>query len=151
MLVNHGDYANSMQRIFDDAAKLNNIEKHPTVTRLTTVQNYLKTLCKRGKITESGKAAMRPKFVEIARAIDLPKTHKTFEHLPKFKPNIDTTNTPYYNISKFLSNLLNPLTENQFAVKDSFTAEKIISERYQRHYLIMVIDLFYLMWNHYLH
>ena len=82
-----------MQRISDDASKLNNIEKHPTVTRLTTVQNYLKTLCKRDKITESEKRAMRPKFVQIVRANDLPKTHKTFQHLPKFKPNIDTTHT----------------------------------------------------------
>ena len=71
---------------------------------------------------------MRPKFAQIAREHGLPKTHKSFEHLPKFRPIIDTTNTPYYGISKFLSNLPNPLTENQNVVKDSFTAANKIRE-----------------------
>ena len=42
------------------------MEKDPTITRLTTVQNYLKTLCKRSKITESEKKEMKPKFAQIA-------------------------------------------------------------------------------------
>ena len=92
------------------------------------MENYLKTLCKRGEITESEKKAMRPKFAQIAQAHGLPKTHKLFEHLPKFRPIIDTTNTPYYGISKFLSNLLNPLTENQYVVKEYFTAANKITE-----------------------
>ena len=71
---------------------------------------------------------MRPKFAQIARAHGLPKTDKPFEHLPKFRPIINTTNTPYYGISKLLSNLLNPLTENQCVVKDSFTAANKIWE-----------------------
>ena len=103
-------------------------KKDPTITRLTTEQSYLKTLCKRGEITESEKKAMWPKFAQIARAHGLPKTHKPFEPLPKFRSIIDNTNTPYYCISKFLSNLLNPLTGNQYVVKDSFTAANMIRE-----------------------
>ena len=57
MLVNHGDYINSMRRIFDDASKFKKIEKDPTITPLTTVQNYLKT-CKRCEIAKSEKNAM---------------------------------------------------------------------------------------------
>ena len=98
VLVDHRDYVNSMQGIFDDASKFKKIEKDPTITRLTTVQNFLKTLCKRNEITESEKKAKRPKFAPIAQAHELPKTHKLFEHLPKFRPIIDTTNTPYYSI-----------------------------------------------------
>ena len=98
VLVDHRDYVNSMQGIFDEASKFKKIEKDPTITRLTTVQNFLKTLCKRGEITESEKKGMRPKFAQIAQAHGLPKTHKLFEHLPKFRPIIDTTNTPYYGI-----------------------------------------------------
>ena len=95
---------------------------------MTTEQSYLKTLCKRGEITESEKKAMWPKFAQIARAHGLPKTHKPLEPLPKFRSIIDTTNTPYHGISKFLSNLLNPLTGNQYVVKDSFTAANMIRE-----------------------
>ena len=128
VLVNHEDYIKSLQRIFDDTSKFKKIEKDPTITRLKTVQNYLKTLCQRGEITESEKKAMRPKFAQIARAHGLPKTHKPYERLPKFRPIIDTTNTPYYGISKFLSNLLNPLTENEYVAKDSFGAANKIRE-----------------------
>ena len=71
---------------------------------------------------------MRPKFEQIARAHGLPKAHKPFEHFTKFWPIIGTTNRPYYGISRFLSNLLNPLTENQYAVKDTFTAANKIRE-----------------------
>ena len=71
---------------------------------------------------------MRPKSAQIARAHGLPKTHKHYERLPKLRPIIDTTNTPYYGISKFLSNLLNPLTENEYIVQDSFCAAKKIRE-----------------------
>ena len=56
------------------------------------------------------------------------KPDKLFEHLPKFRQIIDTTNTPYYGISKFLSKLLNLLTENQYVVKDSFTVANKIRE-----------------------
>ena len=75
-----------------------NLKRLRKITRLTTVQSFLKTLCKRGEITESEKKAMRPKFAQIAQAHGLPKAHKLFEHLPKFRPIIDTTNTPYYGI-----------------------------------------------------
>ena len=68
------------------------------------------------KLTNLTKKAKRPKSAQIARANGLPKTHKHYERLPKFRPIIDTTNTPYYGISKFLSNLLNPLTENEYIV-----------------------------------
>ena len=62
------------------------------------------------------------KFAQIAWAHDRRKTHKPFEHIPRFRAITETTNTPCYGISKFLSNLLNPLTENQCVVKYSFTA-----------------------------
>ena len=75
-----------------------NLKRLRKITRLTTVQSFLKTLYKRGEITESEKKAMRPKFAQIAQAHGLPKTHKLFEHLPKFRPIIDTTNAPYYGI-----------------------------------------------------
>ena len=65
---------------------------------------------------------MGRKFAQIAWAHGRRKTHKPFEHIPRFRPITETTNTPCYGISKFLSNLLNTLTENQCVVKYSFTA-----------------------------
>ena len=64
--------------------KLTKLTKGPKITRLTTVQNYLNNLFKRGEINESDKKAMRPKSAQIARAHGLPKTRKHYELLPKF-------------------------------------------------------------------
>ena len=81
-----------------------------------------KTLYKRGEITEDEKKLMRPKFGQIGRAHGLPKIHKQFNNIPSFRPIVDTTNTLHYNVGKYLANLLNPLTQNDFVVKDSFEA-----------------------------
>ena len=65
---------------------------------------------------------MRPKAAQICRAYGLLKIRKPFQHLPKFRPIIDTINTPYHGIGKFLKSLLNPLAQNKYVVKDSFEA-----------------------------
>ena len=69
---------------------------------------------------------MRPKSAVFGRARALPKIHKPYEVLPKFRPIIDTIDTPDYKIGKFLANLLQPLTINQYSVKDSFAAAERI-------------------------
>jgi hypothetical protein len=50
----------------------------------------------------------------------LPKTHKKYDTLPNFRPIINTTNTPHYNVGTFLLCLLNPLTLNDYSLSDSF-------------------------------
>ena len=65
---------------------------------------------------------MRPKFAQPARAHGLPKVHKVFDSLPPFHPIVDTTNTVYSFVGKFLSSLLQPLTINNFTLRDSFDA-----------------------------
>ena len=52
----------------------------------------------------------------------MPKTHKSFRDLPAFRPIVDTTTTPHYNVGKFLSSLLNPITINDYNLRDSFHA-----------------------------
>ena len=71
---------------------------------------------------------MRPRSAQIGRAHGLPKIHKEFTNLPPFRPIIDTTNTPYYEVGKLLTSLLEPLTKNQYVVKDSFEAVERIKD-----------------------
>ena len=62
-----------------------------------------------------------------------PNLHKLLEPMVYLKP-INIINgyrhnkTPYYDTSKFLSKLLNTLTENEYVVQDSFFAAKKIRE-----------------------
>ena len=103
----------------------------------------------RGEITELEKKEMRPKFVQIARAHGLPKTHKSYDTLPSFQPIVDTTNSPYYGIGKYLSSLLNLSTHSDYSVKDTFQAvNKICSippelfEQGYCYYSMEVVSLF---------
>ena len=70
---------------------------------------------------------IRTKFAKLARAQGLPKIHKLFQIVPSFRPIIDTTGTTHYSVGKYLSELLNPLTHNDYSLKDSFDAATRIS------------------------
>ena len=82
---------------------------------------------------------MRTISAQLGRAHGLPKIHNVFANIPKFRPIIDTTNTPYYKIVQYLSSLLQPLTINKYTLKDSFDAankiksvpSEVFEDRYQ--------------------
>ena len=64
----------------------------------------------------------RPKNAKSARANGLPKIHKEFSNVAKFRPITDTTGTTHCLVGKYLAGFLNPLTINEYSVKDSFDA-----------------------------
>ena len=84
--------------------------------RLNTVQHYVNKLFNRSEINKEQKKLMRAEAAQNGRAYGLPKVHKPFKHLPKFRPIIDTINTPYHGIGKFLTSLLNPLAQKEYVV-----------------------------------
>ena len=62
-----------------------------------TLQNYLRKIYNRNKITTDKYDNIRPVSTKLARAHGLPKIHKTFDSLPSFRLIIDTTGTAYTN------------------------------------------------------
>ena len=48
--------------------------------------------------------------------------HKHFDNIPSFRPIVDTTGTTHYSVDKYLSELLNPLTQNEYSRRDSSDA-----------------------------
>jgi hypothetical protein len=76
----------------------------------------LRTILNRGEISISEYDNMQPISTQPARAHSRPKIHKSFGSLPPFRPIIDTTGTAYQPVAKFLTNLLNPLTMNEFSI-----------------------------------
>ena len=120
VLIKKIDCKQSMERLFSVQKKLKVLNEDPTIRNLRTIQNYLKTLRNRGEVTELEKKEMRPKFAQIARVHGLPKIHRSYDTLPSFRPIVDTTNTLHYGIGKYLPSLLNPLTHNDYSVKDSY-------------------------------
>ena len=54
-----------------------------------------------------------------------PKIHKAVvNNITKFRPILSVINTPGYNLAKFLINILQPRTHNEFPMKDSFSFTK---------------------------
>ena len=126
VLINKTEYNVALKKLFSDRSKFKVIQKNPTLTRLKTTQNYVNTMFKRYEISEEKKKQLRPMAAKLGHAHGLPKTQEAYANLPSFRPIIDTTSTPYYNIGKFLSSLLQPLTHNDYNLKDSFDAVKRI-------------------------
>ena len=108
------DYRHCMTDLFSEATKFSKVIHDSSLTQLTTLQTY--------KISESEYQNMRPISTKPARAHGLPKIHKSFDNLPPFRPIIDTTGTAYQPVAKYLTNLLIPLTTNEFTIKDTFDA-----------------------------
>ena len=87
-----------------------------------SLTTYFMTLRKRNEISELGFKFMRTKTASFGRAHGMPITHKAFIDLQPFRAIVDTTSTPHYNVGKFLSSLLNPLTINDYNLRDFFHA-----------------------------
>ena len=88
---------------------------------------------------------MRPNSAQLGRAHSLPKIRKVFANIPKFRPIIDTTNTPYSKIGQYLSSFLQPLIVNNYTLKDSFDAankiKSILSEIFENGYQFVSFDV----------
>ena len=126
VLINKTEYNVAMRKLFSDCSKFKVIQKDPTLTRLKTTQNYVNTMFKGNEISEEEKKKLRSMAAKLGHAHGLPKMHKAYANLPSFRPIIDTTSTPYYDIGKFLSSFLQPLTHNDYNLKDSFDAVRRI-------------------------
>ena len=126
VLVNKDDYIRNVECLFNHKTKFQVLDKDRTHQFLKTVQNYLNTLLNCGKTSNKEKKC--PKLAQIGVARGLPKTYKKCEVLPPFRPIADTANTLYYDIAKFLANLLNGLTLNDFTVNDSFDDANKVQE-----------------------
>ena len=89
---------------------------------MTTLQNYIRKLKKQGQINDAEYKLLYPKNAKIGRAHGSAKIHKDFERIPPLRPIIDTIGSTHYGVGKFISNMLNPLTLNNYNLKDSFEA-----------------------------
>ena len=117
-----------MEQIFADKSKFKVVDTDNTISRVENLKRYLNTMLNRGEISEEEKKEMRKRGANRARARGLPKTHKSYDRIPPFRPIVDTTNTPYSGVGSFLKKLLYPLTLNEYSMKDSFQTVEHLQE-----------------------
>ena len=142
------DYTQSMQQLFTDRSKFRNLQDDPTNSRFNSfnsLQNYSRKLKKRGEINDEEFKVMYPENAKIGRPHGTAKVHKEFERIPPLRPIADTIGSTHYGVGKFITKLLNPLTQNQYALKDSFEAAERIraipDHLYEEGYQLVSFDV----------
>ena len=86
VLLNNKGYTTSAGSLFKNTRKFKSLDSDPTIKRMETLQSYLNTLHKRNELTKEEYNTMRPKNGKLARAHGLPKIHKEYNNIPKFRP-----------------------------------------------------------------
>ena len=66
---------------------------------------------------------MYPPGSAPSRIYGIPKMHKfsSSDSFPKIRPIVSSIGTFYYNLARFLCNLLSPLVPNDYSSKDTFS------------------------------
>ena len=95
VLISSFDSYQLLESIFSDKSKLHLIDKDPTLTQLSSLQRYFRTLFNRGKIDEDQVKKLRSQNAIVERAHFLPKLKKGYIHSSLFHPIVDTTSSCY--------------------------------------------------------
>jgi hypothetical protein len=97
------------------------------------------------QINEEEYKLLYPKNAKVGRAHGSAKIHKEFDRIPPLRPIIDTIGSTHYGVGKFVPKLLNPLTQNEYSLKDSFEAADKIKEipqnLYEQGYRLISFDV----------
>ena len=128
ILLNQEDYTKSMECFFNNQNKFKELDCDATLTRLITLQIYLRKLKNNVEITEVEFEfkAMRPKKPARLRSLVYQGQIKNYIIYYHFDRIIYTNGSEHYLLAKVLAKLLKTLTTNEISLDDSFdVAEKI--------------------------
>ena len=135
VLINKSDYLDKMCSILSDSKKfLKSSEvddKHLNfiIGIEKKLTNLLKQLKASEAISEIDCKKLKPRGSSFGVLYGLCKTHKkVLDKCPPLRPILSAIKTPY-NLAKFLVPLIEPITKNNFAVKNSFEFSK---EKYEQ-------------------
>ena len=131
VLINKSDYLDKMYSILSDSKKfLKSSEvddKHLNfiIGIEKKLTNSLKQLKASEAISEIDCKKLKPRGSSFGVLYGLCKTHKkVLDKCPPLRPILSAIKTPSYNLAKFLVPLIEPITKNNFAVKNSFEFSK---------------------------
>ena len=103
--------------------------------------NLLKELKASEIISEIDYKKLKPRGCSFGVLYGLYKTHKkVLDKCPPFRLILSAIKTPSYNLAKFLVPLIEPITKNNFTVKNSFEFSKEMCEQ-NSEYFIASLDI----------
>ena len=98
--------------------------------------NLLKELKASEAISETNYKKLKPRGSSFGVLYGLCKTHKkVLDKCPPFRPILSAIKSPSYNLAKFLVPFIEPITKNNFTVKNSFQFSKEIYERNPEYFM----------------
>ena len=98
--------------------------------------NVLKELKASETISETDYKRLKPRGSSFDALYGLCKTHKeVLDKPPTFRPILSAIKTPSYNLAKVLVPLIEPVTKNNFTVKNSFEFSKEICEQNSEYFM----------------
>ena len=134
VITDKDKYIEGVKRAISDSNKFVqlNITPDKYLNYIINVEKKFKQLFKdlldNDKISKDEYDKICPKGSRPGILYGNPKIHKpVVDNLPKFRPILSAINTPGYNLAKFLIPILEPLTHNEFTIKDSFSFAKDIT------------------------
>ena len=110
-----------MLDIISDVSKFKVLSSDPTIYREGQLQRRLLRLNKKGFFTDKEYEKVYPGGSNPAQAYGLPKMHKPFETIPKFRPIVASMGTFNYNLASFLGELVKKVTAMDHSCSDTFT------------------------------
>ena len=118
MVLNHFAYCQKINELLNDTSKFVELPDDPTITREKKLHEYLYYLKTKGALDESTYQTIRPQGLKPGGIYGLPKIHKDGNPL---RPIVSSIGTYTYELSKFLADILKPLSNNQYTIRDSFS------------------------------
>ena len=118
VIVNKLDYLKKMKLLISDESKFKKLSHNPTKSREDSLISYLRKLRRDGIIDDVTLQKIIPSGSTHGVLYGLPKVHKS--GCP-FRPIVSSVNTYNYNLASYLVRVLQPISTNQFTVKDSFS------------------------------
>ena len=116
MVLDRTAYDRGILKIINDTSKFKPLSNNPTLNRKGKLQRFLRDLEKKGHLDQEVYDAIYPSGSQPARIYGLPKMHKprAANSTPPFRPIVSSIGTYNYNLTKFLSNLLQPHIPSEY-------------------------------------
>ena len=125
MVINSSKYD-----IVNDASKFLKLSSDPTLRREGNLQRFLSTLKNKYFFTKEQCDNIYAFDSQPARIHSIPKKHtlKSSADILTFRPIVSSIGTYNYNLTKFLTDMLDPVIPTEYYAKDSFSFCKEIQE-----------------------
>ena len=128
VLINKVTYLQRMEELLSDTSKFSKVDVAPGKeynhiwNQELRVRKALQNLVKNGAIKQDIYDKLAPTGSSPGVMYGLSKVHKPLvDGFPKLRPILSAINTPTYKLAKFLVNIMEPLTKDDYTVKDTFT------------------------------